>query len=193
MTMDSAAQGPTGGRVLVLQQITGLLSNDFTIEDQHGEPVAQVHTRGSGLSRFFLGSRRFEITDLQDRLLFQVQDTVTFGRDRFQITDADGQSLAQIVQRITFFRKEVDVSVVDGTTLRLRGDLFGFDFEILAEERRVATVSRKWSGLGRALLGRSTYALELDPEMPETIRYATLGSVIALDLIRAKANRRRSD
>lgn len=38
------------------------------------------------------------------------------------------------------------------------------------------------------MLGRSRYAVELDPGMPEVVRYAVIGSVIALDLIRDKAS-----
>lgn len=198
MTQDSdtshpGADGPASGppHVLVLQQTTGALSNDFTIQDGQGRPVAQVHTRGSGLSRMFMGSRQFEVSDLTGRRLFLVEDLVTLGRDRYQVSDAQGRALARIVQRFTLFAQHVDVEVADGTVLQLRGSLFEYEFQILVGQHPVATVSRQWSGLGRALMGHSTYVLRMDPGMPEVVRYGLIGGVIALDLIREKEARRR--
>ena len=188
---DRSAPDPGQAHVLVLQQTTGVLSNDFAIEDAQGRPIAQVHTRGSGLGRMFLGSRQFEVTDLNGATLFQVQDLATLGRDRYQVLDAQGSPIARIVQRFTLFTKQVDLEVADGTVLTLRGSLFEYDFQIMAGSTQVAAVSRQWSGLGRALMGHSTYVLRLDPGMPELVRYAVIGGVIALDLIREKESRRR--
>lgn len=129
--------------LLVMQQVTGFLSNDFTLEDSEGQAVAYGHTRGSAASRMFRGHREFEIQD------------------------------------------------VDGTELQLDGSLSGFRFRLMAGEAAVATVDRQWAGLGQAFMGRSRYGVSLDPNMPEIVRYAVIGSVIALDLIRDKAQRRR--
>ena len=183
--------GPGQPHVLVLQQTTGVLSNDFAIEDGQGRPIAHVHTRGSELGRMFMGSRQFQITGLNGATLFHVQDLATLGRDRYQVLDAGGTPIARIVQRFTLFTKQVDVEVADGTVLTLRGSLFEYDFQIMAGPTEVAAVSRQWSGLGRALLGHTTYVLRLDPAMPELVRYAVVGGVIALDLIREKESRWR--
>ncbi|MDO5633919.1 MAG: LURP-one-related family protein [Micrococcus sp.] len=177
--------------VLVFQQVTAMMSNDFTIQDVSGQPVAQVHTRGSGLARLFMGSRDLEVTDLQGNTLFMVQDIVTMGRDRYQVLNAHGEVIANLVHRITFFTTQMEVQVIDGTVMELRGNLFDYDFQILVGQTPVAEVSRQWSGLGRALMGHSTYLLRLDPQMPDMVRYATMGAVISLDLLRAKEDRRR--
>ena len=139
----------------------------------------------------FMGSRQFQITGLNGATLFHVQDLATLGRDRYQVLDAGGTPIARIVQRFTLFTKQVDVEVADGTVLTLRGSLFEYDFQIMAGPTEVAAVSRQWSGLGRALLGHTTYVLRLDPGMPEPVRYAVVGGVIALDLIREKESRWR--
>lgn len=136
------------------------------------------------------GNRRFEVTDLAGTPLFQVQDPMTWGRDRYRVTNPQGGPIAGLVQRMTFFRTSVQISVVDGTELQLDGSLSGFSFRLMAGEAAVATVDRKWAGLGQAFMGRSRYAVSLDPDMPEIVRYAVIGSAIALDLIRDKAERR---
>lgn len=183
----------TGQNELSIQQVTGFMSNDFAIEDAQGRPVASIRTTGSAASRFFAGSRRFEITDLSGGVLFQVQDPMTWGRDRYRVTAPDGSPIAELVQRIAFFKTTVQVSVVDGTELRLEGNFLDYSYRLLAGGHPVAAVDRKWAGLGKALLGHSRYAVTLDPGMPELVRYAVVGSVIALDLIRDKANRRHND
>ena len=189
----SSTNALTQTNLLVMQQVTGFLSNDFALEDSEGRAVAYGHTRGSAASRFFGGNRSFEITDLSGTPLFQVHDPMTLGRDRYRVTGPGGEPLAELVQRIAFFRTSVAVSVVDGTELQLDGSLSGFSFRLMAGETSVATVDRQWAGLGKALLGRSRYGLSLDPGMPELVRCAVIGSVIALDLIRDKQNRRNSN
>lgn len=173
----------------VMQQITGFLSNDFALEDSEGQAVAHGHTRGSAASRMFRGHREFEITDLSGTPLFHVHDPMSAGQDRYRVTDPQGP-IAELVQRIAVFRTSVQISVVDGTELRLDGSLSGLTFRLMAGETSVATVDHQWAGLGKALLARSRYAVKLDPCMPEVVRYAVIGSVIALDLICDKQNRR---
>ncbi|MGM7670149.1 LURP-one-related/scramblase family protein [Microbacterium sp. A93] len=179
--------------LLVMQQVTGFLSNDFALEDSEGRVVAHGHTRGSAASRIFGGNRQFEITDLDGTPLFHVHDPMTLGRDRYRVTDPQGGPIADLLQRMTFLRTSVQISVVDGTELVLDGNLRGMDFRLTAGGTAVATVNRKWAGLGQALMGRSRYGLSLDPGMPGLVRYAVIGSVIALDLIRAKQSRRNND
>ncbi len=174
----------SGQNLLVMQQVTGFMSNDFAIENGEGDVVAYGHTRGSAASRMFRGNRQLEIHDLDGTPLFRVEDPMTLGRDRYRVTGPQGEPIAEIVQRISFFR----TSVADGTDLQLDGSLSGFSFRLMAGQAPVASVDRKWAGFGRAMLGRSRYAVELDPGMPEVVRHAVIGSVIALDLIRDKAS-----
>ncbi|NUL43761.1 hypothetical protein F7P69_00910 [Cellulosimicrobium funkei] len=179
----------SGENLLVMQQVTGFMSNDFAIEDGEGHVIAHGLTRGSVASRMFRGSRQLEIQDLDGTSLFRVEDPMTLGRDRYRVTGPQGEPIAEIVQRLTFFRTSVAISVADGTDLRLDGSLSGFSFRLMAGQAPVASVDRSWAGFGKAMWGRSRYAVELDPGMPEVVRYAVIGSVIALDLIRDKAGR----
>jgi hypothetical protein len=55
-----------------------------------GRPVASIRTTGSAASRFFAGSRQFEVTDQCGTALFQVHDPMTWGRDRYRVTAPDG-------------------------------------------------------------------------------------------------------
>jgi uncharacterized protein YxjI len=189
MSVPGARSSLTGQNLLVVQQVSGFLSNDFALEDGQGRPVAHIQTLGSTASRFLRGNRAFAVVGLDGYPLFRVEDPLGLGRDRYRITDPQGGPIAELAQRFAVFRTSVAISVVDGTELRLDGSLSGFSFRLMAGQAPVASVDRRWAGLGRALRGRSRYALHLDPAMPELVRYAVIGSVIALDLIRAKAHR----
>jgi uncharacterized protein YxjI len=189
MSVPGARSSLTGQNLLVVQQVSGFLSNDFALEDGQGRPVAHIQTLGSAASRFLRGNRAFAVVGLDGYPLFRVEDPLGLGRERYRITDPQGGPIAELAQRFAVFRTSVAISVVDGTELRLDGSLSGFSFRLMAGQTPVASVDRRWAGLGRALRGRSRYALRLDPAMPELVRYAVIGSVIALDLIRDKAHR----
>jgi uncharacterized protein YxjI len=189
MSGTGAQTSLTGQNLLMMQQVTGFMSNDFAIQDGQGRPVAHIHTQGSAASRLFRGNRTFVVVDVDGIPLFTVEDPMGLGRDRYRITEPQGGPIAELTQRFAMFRTSMRISVVDGTELRLDGSLSGFAFQLMAGDVPVATVDRKWAGLGQALRGRSRYAVHVDPAMPELVRYAVIGGVIALDLIRDKANR----
>ena len=79
--------------------------------------------------------------------------------------------------------------MAQGLILTLQGSPLKFDFDILAGTHRAAAVSRAWAGMGKGLMGRSRYNIELDPGAPPEVRLAIFGTVLALDLIRAKASK----
>jgi len=176
---------------LTVQQMTSWTSNDMAILGPDGQTVATVVTRGGGLGRMLLGAREFDVVDGADgRVLFHLQDPATFGRDRFQVFDSQGFPLANVMREFAFFRTALSVEVVDGTRFGVTGDLFDYDYTMTAGEHGIARVTAEFAGFLNSLAGRSRYRLELDPAMPPVVRCAVLGTAIALDLLRAKDQRR---
>jgi uncharacterized protein YxjI len=174
---------------LVMQQVTNFNSNDIAILDPAGATVGYVHTVGSGVSRFFMGSRELDLLDRDGTPLAHISDPVQFGRDRFELTYPDGRPLAQVVKRIRLFGLNVSVEVCDGSVLELRGNVMGFDFQVMLGEWEIATVTRQWAGMGAALLGRSRYGVRLRNDAPDPVRRAVISSCVVLDLIREKRSR----
>lgn len=170
-----------------MQQITGFMTNDFAIQDPDGTPIGNVHTTGSGIGRFFMGSRSFELYDADGRLLLSINDVLTFGRDRWELDHPDGSRFADIVRKFTFFIKKVDVQVIDGPLVQIESsDIFEFGFGITVGGAEIARTSRQWAGIGNALLGRDRYVLSFRPEVLRRDRLAVIGAVIAVDLMRQK-------
>ncbi|GAB3621641.1 LURP-one-related family protein [Glutamicibacter endophyticus] len=177
--------------VLIFQQTKNFSKNDFAIYDEAGQQVAHVETGGSTLGRMFAGSRKLTVFDGPENPALKIEDTMTFGRDRLELFDGQGNPLASLVKRITFFKTRLTIDL-QGEELDLQGDIWGFEFQVTGAAGVLASVSREWSGVGNAFLGKSTYALRLAAELTVSQRQAIIGGIIALDLIREKQQRNRN-
>lgn len=173
---------------LLFQQVTAMMSNDFAIQDGEGEVAGYVHTHGSLGSLLAKGSRHFTITDADDQPVLMVRDPLNFVRDTFVLENPDGTEFGQVRKRFTFFNQRLDINLATGETIELKGNLLGLDFDLTMQGSVMARVSRKWAGLAKGLLGRSTYALIFKPETSPELRKAIIGAMIALDLVRRKEN-----
>ncbi|AFV90692.1 hypothetical protein PACID_29270 [Acidipropionibacterium acidipropionici ATCC 4875] len=172
--------------VLVLQQVRSFLTNDFDILDADGSPVATIHTEGSALSRMFRGNR--ELTVLEDgRPVLRITDEVNIlSRDSYTVADGSGATLATLTKLFTFATRKIQADLADGTSLLCTGSLFGRSFTISRGDAVAARIERRMPGVADALMGRDRYALSMDPSLPPSYRGAIIGTVIAIDLIRAK-------
>lgn len=172
---------------LVMQQITGFMSNDFDILDASGDQViGHVTTCGSGLSRALAGSRSLDVADADGTPLLHVQDPTGIGFDRFELSAPDGTPIADVRKRFSMLRTKVDLTLGDGNVVALTGNVLGHEFEYAINGSVAARVSRKWGGIARGLLGHSRYVLAIDPTVPPGLRLTIIGGTIALDLIRQK-------
>lgn len=172
--------------VMVLDQVTSFMRNDFAINAADGAQVGSIHTEGSAMSRMFLGSRKLAVHDADSSVVVRLDDVMTMGRDRFSILDGEGREFATLVKEFTFFRKRLSLMLSSGEQLDVQGDLFDFDYQITGSGGLAAQVSRRWPGLGASLLGRDRYVLSLTPGLLPHLRAAVVATVIALDLIRQK-------
>ena len=177
--------------VLVFQQTKNFSKNDFAIFAPDGTQLAHVETGGSALGRMFAGARELTVFDGPDRPILRVYDKMTIGRERMEFQDPSGMPIGSLVKRFTFFKTNIDLEVM-GEELALEGNLFGFDFHVNSAQGGIAAVSREWSGMGNAFLGKSTYSLRLAEWASIPQRLALIGGVLALDLIREKQQRNSS-
>lgn len=174
--------------VLVFQQTSNFVKNDFAIMDGQSTQIGHVETGGSTLARMFAGSRELTVFEGPGNPVIQVKDTYTLGRERMEIYDGHGQPLASLVRRLALFGTRISLDL-QGEELELSGNIWGFEFQINGPMGAMGTVSREWSGLGNAFLGMSTYSLRLAENLTAPQRHAIIGAVLALDLIREKRSR----
>lgn len=174
--------------VLLFQQTTNFVRNDFAILDEAGRQVGHVETGGSTLMRMVAGSRELTVFEGPDNPVLRVEDVYTFGRERMLIRNAHGDLLATLVSRLRLFGTRITLDV-RGEELEFTGNVWGFEFQITGPGGEMGTVSRTWSGVGNAFFGKSTYSLRLAENLTVPQRHAIIGAVLALDLIRDKRKR----
>ena len=178
--------------LLVIDQVTSFLSNDFAIRDQEGSVVGQIVTEGSALERIFVGSRQLTVLDDDQTVLVRINDVPNFGRDRFHLSDAAGNQVGEVVKQFTFFSKHLTVQLTNGEVYELAGRLLEFDFEVQGPTGQICRVTRDYAGLGSWFLGHNRYVTQFAPGLADHAKASIIGAVVALDLIRAKEQRSAS-
>lgn len=185
------AMGLLQADVLVIDQVTSFMGNDFAIRDPQGQPLGRIQTQGGALQRMVMGNRELAIRDSDGSLFMRIDDVMSFGRDRYLLHDPNGAQFAEVIKEFTLFSKRLTVNL-PGETLQLSGSFFEREFEVVGSRGQVARVSRRWPDIASAMLGRERYVLGFAPGVPGPTRAATLGAVVSLDLVRAKEHQSSS-
>lgn len=173
--------------VLILDQVTSFLSNDFAISDAQGRQIGHIHTEGSGLSRIFMGNRRFTVMDASGQPVVLLDDVVSLGRDRMNIMTPDGGRLAELVRKVTFFRPKFSLNLADGTEMQIDGNFMQREYTLQTEQMgQIARISRSYQSFTKAFLGHERYSLEIAGFVEPWLRATIIGAVIAVDLCRLK-------
>ncbi|WP_257476824.1 LURP-one-related/scramblase family protein [Acidipropionibacterium jensenii] len=175
--------------VLILQQIRSFLRNDFAILDASGAQIASIHTEGSGASRALAGARDLTVLENGYPVLRISDPPNLFSRDTYTVSDGNGLSMATITKEFSVLSRKLRVELSDGSVLQCAGSLFGLEFTISQGQAVAARVARRMPGLSAALMGHDRYLLQLAPDLPPLHRGAMIGTVVTIDLIRAKESR----
>ncbi|MEI2811527.1 MAG: hypothetical protein V9F00_15405 [Nocardioides sp.] len=197
--------------LLVIDQVTNWMTNDFAIHDEHGAPIGTIATEGGLGSRLLAGNREFSVYDGEQKLL-GLYDVPNFGFDTFEVTDGGGALIAQVTKELAFFTTRLTIELYAPSSdqspdqapdqasgpsvsqlVELSGDWLDYDFEATIGGARAAQVARRWPGAGEWFLGRNRYVVLFERGLPPQPRLGILGAIIALDLIREKRERSRKN
>ena len=69
---------------------------------------------------------------------------------------------------------------------KLNGSLIGWNFKFVKDENTIATVTKKWSGIGKELFtSADNYILDIKDDVEKTspLRLLILGAVICIDMV----------
>lgn len=173
--------------VLIVDQITRLFRSDFDIHEGD-QVVGHIATEGSGMARFFGGNRDFLVTEPDGTQVLRLRDVMNFlSRDTFEIVDGGDQPLGALRREFTMFAKRLTFVPADGgDPMEVKGSFFGYDYELSVRNEPVADISQRWGGLAQSLFGGQRYAVTFHPGASPRLRQIILGTVIAIDLLKAK-------
>lgn len=172
---------------LIIDQVTRVFRRDFEIHEGDGV-VGRISSHGTTMSRMFGSGREFLVTEPDGTQVLRLKDVMNFmSRDTYEIHDGADQLLGTLRREFTLFAKRVSFLPADGgDALDVRGSFFGYEYTITARNEPVAEISRRWSGLAAGLFGGQRYAVTFLPGAGPRLRQVILGTVIAIDLMRAK-------
>jgi uncharacterized protein YxjI len=128
------------------------IGDDYWIKNDAGEHV--FHVDGKAL-------RLRDTLDLEDAhgtKLCRIQTRVLHIRDSMAIEDAEGERLALVHKALVSpLRERWKVDRPDGQDWKVQGNVLDHEYEIEADGRKVAEVSKKWFRV------RDTYGVEVAP------------------------------
>jgi uncharacterized protein YxjI len=126
------------------------IGDDFWIEDDEGERVYRVDGKALRLRK------TFHLEDRQGRHRCTIQKRVTHIRDTMEIEGPDGGRMALVHKAlISPLRERWKIEVEDGPDLAAQGNIVDHEYEVEADDREVAHVSKRWFSL------RDTYGVEM--------------------------------
>jgi uncharacterized protein YxjI len=143
------------------------IGDDYWIENGDGERVYRVDGKALRLRR------TLDLEDTDGTRLCRIQTRVMHVRDTMDIEGPDGDRIARVHKAlITPLRDRWKVDVDDGPDLEVKGNVVDHEYEIEADDRKVAEISKKWFRI------RDTYGVEIDPDRDPLL---VLAVTIAID------------
>jgi uncharacterized protein YxjI len=143
------------------------IGDDFWVEDEEGERVFRVDGKALRLRK------TFHLEDVQGRRLCTIQKRVMHIRDTMAIEGPEGDRMALVHKAlISPLRERWKVDVEGGTDLEAQGNIVDHEYEIEADGRKVAHVSKRWFRM------RDTYGVEMAPDQNPALLIAV---TVAID------------
>ena len=176
--------------LLVVQQTRAGASTEFNIEDAQGALIGLIScTQKSGVRQFVGGAREFDLLEADGTRLAHLSDDRKIWRDTYTLLRADGSQLATVSKQAKLFSRRITTTLTTGEELLVESKGSFSDRELNITSNRsgnvVAQASRERVGFAEALRGHDRYVLHVPSLSPE-LRLAILGTVVALDMMRAK-------
>jgi len=184
--------------LLVIQQVSSVVSDKYTIMDGNGNAVGRIVDIPDCFSAAF-GTSRFDVLDANGSVVLRMGDQFDFDFDfsHVRIRDmptyvlalSNGAFLASVVDRTGFVGRKLAICPAAGPPLNVRGKAFDRDFEATfgGDGGAVAgRVKREWAGVLKEAMGRDRYTLRIHPQAPWEHRLALLGGTLAIDALRMR-------
>ena len=160
------SHGGTATRYQMRQKILSI-GDDYWIENAGGQRVYRVDGKALRLRH------TLDLEDTDGAKLCRVQTRVMHVRDTMDIDGPGGDRLARVHKAlITPLRERWKVDVEAGPDMEIHGNIVDHEYEIEADDRKIAEVSKKWFRV------RDTYGVEISPDQNPVL---ILAVTIAID------------
>ncbi len=127
------------------------IGEDFTIEDEHGDPIYTVDGKVLRIRETFV------IEDQQGNEVATIREKKLALRDSMTILRG-GETIATVRKAwFTPFRDTFEIDMLGGGSIVAQGDILDHEYTLRREGELIAQVSKRWFTL------RDTYGIETAP------------------------------
>ena len=174
--------------------------NRYQVMDAAGRTVGYAGELGGGawdaLLRNFWAFRviHLQFVGVDGRPLLTVRKPWTFFFAKAEVFDGDGRPLGVIQQRFKLFGRRLEILSPEGRSLAMIcGPLLKpWTFNIMQGEREVATIVKKWDGIGRELFtDADTFGVRFRPSIELPFRKLVLAATLMIDFAYFEHRQRR--
>jgi uncharacterized protein YxjI len=119
--------------------------------------------------------------------ILSVKRGISFILSKVQVLDDQGQPLGGFKQKLFSIGGKFDVlDTSEQVVCTLKGKWTSWDFSFRAGEQELASVTKKWAGLGRELFtSADNYILQINPTIApdHPVRGLIMGAVMCIDMV----------
>ena len=175
---------------LIISQSKIVGRDEFTISDSQGQSLGTAR-QTLKLSDLVKASRGVEVFDAAGTLVLAIEDPINLIRDRYVVHGVDPHTgaqmeLAHITKKLAWIGAKYEVDIVGFPPVEIVGEVFQLNYALNSQGRTIARVDAEFSGVGRALLGKTTYRVSLEHGLDASVHAAVIGIALALDMRRQK-------
>ena len=175
---------------VVVTQTKALGRDEFAIENAHGDVLGTAR-QTLKMSDLVKASRGVEVFDTGGRHVLSIEDPVDFIRDTYAVHLVEPpMQLARLTKRFAWIGAKFDVEIAGFPGVEIVGEVFQLNYTLTSQGREIARVDAEYSGMGRAMMGKTSYRVRIQPGLDERQHAAIIGIALAIDMRRAKMRRR---
>ena len=176
-------------------------SNNYDVYDPQTKEVI-LHCREKNLTPLYSLLRLFitelksitpfqiEISGLDGKKIIKVKKGLSLVFPKIEVYDENDKLIGFFKLKLFPVGNNFEVFDEKGNFVSKLESLIGWNFKFLKDENTIATVTKKWSGIGKELLtSADNYILDIDDNIEKTspLRLLFFAAVISIDMVlRAK-------
>ena len=178
----------------------GLLkaSNNYDVYDPQTKEII-LHCREKNLNPFYKIIRlliqelksmtpfEIEISGLDGKKIIKLKKGLSLVLSKIEVFDENDKLIGHFKQKLFPVGNNFEMFDEKGNLVsKLKGSLIGWNFKFLRDENTVATVTKKWYGIGKELFtSAGNYILDIKDDVEKTspLRLLIFGAVICIDMV----------
>lgn len=175
---------------IVVTQTKALGRDEFAIQTPDGEMLGTAR-QTLKMGDLVKASRGVEVFDASGAHVLSIEDPVDLIRDTYAVHLVDPpMQLARLTKRFAWIGSKFDVEVAGFPDVAVEGEVFQLNYALTSQGRPFARIDAEFSGFGRAVTGKTSYRVRMEPGLDEHQHAAVIGIALAIDMRRAKMRRR---